>query len=161
MDWRKHIVTLGKEGKQAFENFPGAKVQISKMLEFLGMRPGPPPHCRPIAELLDRPENIGEGWFRLPWKDFDEANLPERCNFLDAMEPGPSDWQTAFLGKKIEALYATMWDGRLRASDNTRKGTRYAEEAHGVYVHGLKCSKSQNYAQFVPLCNDGVLRSAK
>ena len=72
-----------------------------------------------------------------------------------------SDWARAYHGTHMEAIYATMCDGYLRASDSTREFTRFAQESPGVYIHGIDYGKANGYVTYMPLHNDGIYWGAK
>ena len=137
--------SLGRLGKQDFEVFTNAKVKLSKIREFFKTRRIQQPEFKTIDQLLGAPVEYQDGWHRLPWLKFNEEDLSENCEYSDALCPGKSEWAKAYHGTHIEALYATMCDGHLRASDSTREGTRFAKESFGVYLHGLDYGKANSY----------------
>ena len=73
-----------------------------------------------------------------------------------------ADWQVAWHGSKVEALYSTMYYGELFVSDDIEKGHRFREGRPGIYVHSAAfAKKAENYTRFTPLCDDGVMWAAK
>ena len=55
-----------------------------------------------------------------------------------------------------------MYYGELFVSDDIDKGHRFLEGRPGIYVHSTAfAKKAENYTRFTPLCDDGVMWSAK
>ena len=132
----------GKRTKRHFTPVLGAKPDISKVLDFLRMRPGPSGEHSVFAFVAE-PIYAGSGWWLLRWKDFDPELLPSASTSGE----GLADWKPAFHGCKFEALYSIMCHGRLAASC----------DAAGVYVHKWDtAAKVGNTMRFVDLCRDGV-----
>lgn len=155
-----NIVNWGKKGTRWFAESPDAAVDVNEAIAFFYKRKGPQGH--PVSELLGRPESKENGWFRVPWKAFDESALPVACIHEDAVEPGKADWQRAWHGTKFEALYSIMYHGGLMASDSSRKGARFKDTSPGVYLHkDFTKHKAENYMRFVPLCQNNVFWAAK
>ena len=75
----------------------------------------------------------------------------------DVYRAGPTQWETAWHGCKIEALFAIMTGGRLNASEDEAQGHRFFHDAPGIYVHKDKTrKKTEGYSRYIPLFNDGV-----
>ena len=132
-----------------------AVVDVRKVIEFLRLRLDSTgkPVTRFLGDPVDMSQNRATGWYRCAW-------LGEHCTDVpsggrDAEEP---DWQKAWHGCKLEALYSIIFHGRLTASKDLALGQRFWLEAPGIYVHRDELQqKSQDYMRFVPLFRDGVL----
>ena len=110
-----------------------------------------------LMALLRKAEPQADGWMRYPWAGMVETYLPAQSEGIHAHN-GSSDWQRAWHGCKLEALYSIMYHGRLAASCNAERGDRFFEGAPGVYCHGdVNKAKALNYVRFVPLFRDGVV----
>lgn len=85
--------------KARFPPVPGAQVDPARVMEFLAMRGD---RFGPVSELLDAPEDRGEGWFRCRYRGRDGQPEPTW-----SARPGPrrtaADWQRAWHGQKFEA----------------------------------------------------------
>mmetsp|Transcript_52875 Transcript_52875/g.97547 ORF Transcript_52875/g.97547 Transcript_52875/m.97547 type:complete len:1023 (-) Transcript_52875:89-3157(-) len=159
VDWNRRVTSYAwsKKTKKYFEPTDGASVDIGKVYSFLSLRPGP--DGLPISNLLAEPEPKEDGWFRCPWKAFDESELPTDSPGQWGEE---ADWQRAWHGCKMEGLYSIMYHGKLFASCDESRGHRLLGNLHGVYAHkDLTEAKAGNYTRFVPLCRDGVFWAAK
>ena len=117
---------------------------------FLDKRNGP--DQLPVSSRIQWPQpNVvsTHGWFRCPYIDFREENLP-------------SGSLRAWHGCKFEALYSILYHGELFASYDERRGHRYFPKPPGIYMHkDATARKAENYIRFIPLCGDGVLWAAK
>lgn len=159
MEWNVKVMPWAwnkKKIKWYFDMPKVATVDIRKFKKFLALRQSR--DGRQLIDLLGEPEPMGDGAFRCAWKDFPgDANMPEETT---GDWEGKADWQRAWHGCKLEALYSIMFHGRLRASNSASGGDRFWKEAPGVYCHkdGTK-DKAQSYVRWVPLCRDGVFWS--
>lgn len=146
----------GRKTQNCFPTVIGAKADIRKFMRFLATRPSR--EGRPLAALVGTPEPVGDSWFRCPWVNFSEASLHKESK--GPWGNGTADWQRAWHGCKLEALYAIMYHGRLLASCNADRQNAHGNDTPGVYCHrdAIK-DEALNCAPFVPLCRDGVFWS--
>ena len=155
--WNGKIKQRHKNSQQPGAPTPSADFEIFQ--QFLAKRVTS--EGQPLMELLGQGEPQADGWMRYPWAGMVEKNLPTKSKGKHAHN-GSSDWQRAWHGCKLEALYSIMYHGRLAASCDAERGDRFFPEAPGVYCHGDgNKEKALNYTRFVPLCRDGVVWSAK
>jgi len=101
-----------------------------------------------ISTTLGPPIRLYDGWYRFPihLEDGDD-------------EAYGHGWTRAWHGCKLEAVFATLHDGKLKRS--AYEG-RVLSNIHGVYVHDDDtAAKAENYMRWVPLCGDGVFWAAK
>lgn len=159
--WNKvNTFGWGWNAKRYFPKKEGAaapRVEINDFLGFLDKRLGQ--DGQPVSHKLGVPEPHPDGWWRLPWKAFDEAALPKEP--LGEWET-EAIWMRAWHGTKIEALFSIMYHGRLAASQDTESGDRFFEGKPGVYVHKDETGeKAEYYSRFIPLRRDGVFWSVK
>lgn len=151
-DWNKPEAQLSwasKAAKQIFWNFPqGGRADINCLLEFLAIRKDKNEDS--VLNLLGPPVKQDKDWYSLAWKDYDRHE--EKCK----------EWEPAWHGCKMEALYSILYHGKLFESKDGNQGQRTLSNAPGVYVFKEGTShKAENYIRFVPLCGDGVFWAAK
>ena len=143
-----------------------SSVSIEPVLEFLRVREQA--NGKPVLDLLDVhnmvqvPVETHNGmsletrkgmWFRFPWKAFPGVDMLPTKSTSGA---GDADWQRAWHGSKLEALYSIMYHGMLAASCSTANGHVFFKDAPGVYAHKDKTAhKASDYVRYVPLCQDG------
>merc|ERR1712217_240528 len=118
-----------------------ASVDIGKIVKFLFMRPDA--EGKSILFNLGSPALMEGGWVRFPWVAFDEDNLPLT---------GASEWEPAWHGCKLEAVYSEMYHRRLSEFCDSGPGAHFLSESPGASREGLL---------YVPLCADGIFWSAQ
>ena len=148
-------VYWGEKVYKRFPPVPGAVVDPQRIVEFLSLRFGP--DGKPVSEKIGPPEQFEQGWFRFPWLGFVEDDLP-----AESSTGKRTQWEIAWHGCKVEALYSILYSGFLASSCDVEQGHRYFQDAPGIYVH-KECTahKADNYVRFTPLCEDGVFWAAK
>ena len=137
------------------------QVDITKFMKFLPLRQTK--EGFPLTVLLGQPVGQPDGWYRIPWINFSSEKLAlETLGQYSLVEDGKADWQRAWHGTKIEALYSIMYHGKLAATHSLERGDRWLKNTCGVYVHKDDTGhKVLNCMRFVPLCKDGVFWGAK
>lgn len=159
-DWNEKVQPLfwGRRAQRLFPSLEGACVDIEKVLNFFALRPGP--DGRPVSVLLGEPVTKEGGWFQFPWLAFREDILPTSTQ--GDWGEGKAEWQRAWHGCKMEALYSIMYHGQLAASCDAERGDRFHPQAPGVYCHkDVTMHKAGTYSRCVPLFRDGVFWCAK
>ena len=112
----------------------------------------------PVSERIGPPQPFAGGWFRCQWLEFNETNLLLET----AYKTKKTDWQRAWHGCKLEALYSIMYHGKVNSSSHSGQGHRFFDNEPGIYLHKQKTAiKADGYTRFVPLCKDGVFWRAK
>ena len=135
----------------------GAEVDVQKMWRFLEKRLGP--DGEPVTSLLDKPVDMGGGWYRLRCLLHTDIFMPQESL---AEGGGAAEWMRAWHGCPLEALYSILYHGSLMESCDKSHGHRFWPESPGVYVHKEDLAhKAENYSCFCPLFADGTLWSAK
>ena len=74
-----------------------------------------------VSDKIGPPKPFAGGWFRCQWLEFNETNLLLET----AYKTKKTDWQVAWHGCKLEALYAIMYHGKLIASSDREQGHRF------------------------------------
>ena len=145
--------------KKTMRRFPStggrSSVSIEPVLEFLRVREQA--NGKPVLDVLhvhNMPVETHNGmWFRFPWEAFPGVDMLPTKSTGGA---GDADWQRAWHGCKLEALYSIMYHGKLAASCSTVLGHVFFKDAPGVYAHKDKTAhKASDYVRYVPLCQDG------
>jgi hypothetical protein len=116
-------------------------------------------HCRrtgngqALTDLLHPGEDREDGWVRFALRAFTPASMSK----TSTTGTGQADWQQAWHGCTVEALYAIRCDGCLRESEERIEGHRCLQHTRGVYLHGAQRAwKADNYSRFVPLFSDNT-----
>jgi hypothetical protein len=139
-----NVHTWGKKSRWYFTKVPDARVDVTKFVKFLKLRRTK--GRRPISSLVMSPLPQADGWWRMGWKAFQENPTTSSSSTGPAVE---HDWQKAWHGCKIQALYSIMYHGELRAFG------KHKDE--GVYCHKSGTAvKANNYSRFTPLFRDGI-----
>ncbi|MCP3917988.1 MAG: hypothetical protein GY711_20770 [bacterium] len=104
-----------------------------------------------MAELLAEPERRDSGWWRLPLRD------------VPPPPPRPdADWQRAWHGSVVEAVYSVLYHGRLWASAEADHGERFFDGCPGVYCfRDTLAEKAEAYCVETDLFDDGIFWSCK
>ena len=159
-DWNEAAsLTWNTKVRKLFSGSEGATVNVRKVIQFFALRPDAEGHA--VSAKLGEPQWIEEGgWFYAPWKPFVEADLPTAS--LGQWNYGVADWQVAWHGSKLEALYSIMYHGRLYASRDAERGERFCKGAPGVYLHKEATrDKVDFYMRYTPFLRDGVFWAAR
>lgn len=112
LEWNNmEEVAWGKRSSHRFPPFPSREPCIGNFLEFLEAR------CLEggdtLLELLEEPQKKGDGWFRTKVKRRVERPVYSKGRLAHEYQ-GKSNWQTAWHGCKLEALYSLLHSGQLR-----------------------------------------------
>ena len=136
--WSSQV--MQRRGKQYAES-----VDISYFEKFLKKRKTS--EGASIRDKLMDAVSHADGWYCFKIKGFTEA----QCSKLSLGSiTREADWQQAWHGFKIESLYATLYDGFLKESDDTALGHRMKNERPGVYAHeGSAAYRVHCYMRFV------------
>ena len=186
-DWNDYGgLWWGKKPKRRpwFQPKAGASLSESfgRMMQFLDMRPGPTgtavtkslshpddsprepgPARTPLSQCFGADPGESQGWYRLDWmpflRDGGRSGLPRQSPGENGTIDGVSDWQRAWHGCKLEALYSIMFHGSLLESSDSSRGERFA--LPGIYLHKDALNdRVLNYARFAPMFQDGVFWAA-
>jgi hypothetical protein len=158
--WNHVIKTRvwGKKTRHLGTFNESAQVDVGKVIKFLHRRLDSTgkPVTQFLGHFVDMSRGRAPGWYRGEWL----GGVPSSGTLLlsgglDAEEP---DWQKAWHGCRLEALYSIMCHGGLMASKSRARGERFFADAPGIYVFRDDLEhKAQSYMRFVPLFRDGVL----
>jgi hypothetical protein len=91
--WNNEKLCWGRRNREWYFSHvdPDPVVDITQVVEFLWLRSGPDGH--PAGSRLGDPQRRPDGWFRLPWKAFVEADLPRESSSVNR---GDANWAKAW-----------------------------------------------------------------
>ncbi len=142
MNWNQNSCNWNKNSQKGFGKVINAIADINVVIEFIKARVNA--EAQSLLDGLSPPLRQDEDWF-----SFSVLGLTAEA--LQCLEA--EGWKRAWHGSKFEALYSTLVDKRLRASQNKSRGERMLTNAPGVYCFQDKCkAKACGYADFMPLC---------
>ena len=156
MVWHKknRYASWGKKTRERhFKELPEQpKVELNKIKRFLQLRAVVPGRIT-CLDMLGPMEAMGDNWYRMKWLEFEEAELPTTSELFG----GIADWQVAWHGCGLEAIYAIIVEQGLNESQDETLGERFFEGSPGIYAHrDSQKNKVLFYSPLVELCKDGT-----
>eukprot|EP00929_Paragymnodinium_shiwhaense_P084786 TRINITY_DN45376_c0_g1_i3.p1 TRINITY_DN45376_c0_g1~~TRINITY_DN45376_c0_g1_i3.p1 ORF type:complete len:544 (-),score=105.98 TRINITY_DN45376_c0_g1_i3:58-1689(-) len=131
-------VYWGRKGRRQFGGPCKARADICAMIYEFGMTRHDP-RGQPLTVLLCPPVPTKDGWVRFAIRS--------------SVQPDAGNWQRAWHGCKLEAVFSILYHGELLESTPEEEGERTKFGKAGIYLHSDKNSyKCGHYSRFMPLC---------
>jgi hypothetical protein len=89
--------------------------------------------------------------YKIPWRNFDAHKLPKETEGGKGWTSSEARWETAYHGTRMEGLFSTICDGRLRPGPSRKL------DKSGVFCfQKAKGHKACGHAVWMPLFEDGI-----